>query len=123
MTKIRVVEDNPLNMEFVLEILKSQGFDADGTKDGEEAIQKAEKGVYDLIIMDIGLPGIDGVEATKIIKSKPKYKFVHVVALTAFAIKGDRERFLKAGFDAYASKPIDVPAFMKILEKYRGRRV
>lgn len=123
MTKILVVEDTPLNMEFLLEILKSQGFDVDGVKDGEEAIQKAQKEVYDLILMDIALPGKDGVETMKIIKSMPGYKSVPVVALTAFAMTGDRERLLKAGFDAYASKPIDVPALMKILDKYRGSRV
>lgn len=123
MTKILVVEDIPLNMEFLLEILKLQGFEVDGAKDGEEAIQKAKKRVYDLIIMDIALPGIDGIETMKIIKSMPGCKSVPVVALTAFAMAGDRERFLNAGFNAYASKPIDVPAFMKILDKYRGRRV
>jgi len=121
MTKILVVEDNLLNMEFMLEILKSQGFDVDGAIDGEEAIHKAEKVVYDLIIMDIALPGIDGMEVTRIIKTMPGYKSVPVIALTAFAMTGDRERFLKAGFDEYASKPVDVPSFMKILEKYRGR--
>lgn len=123
MTKILVVEDNPLNMEFLLEILKSQGIDVDGANDGNEAIQKAENGFYDIIIMDIALPGIDGVETMKIIKSMPGYKSVPAVALTAFAMAGDRERFLKAGFDAYAAKPIDVPALMKILEKFRGSRV
>ncbi len=122
MANVLVVEDNPLNRELVLEILNSQGFSADEAKDGEEAIQKAEKNAYDLIIMDIGLPGMDGVEVTKIIKSKPKYKFVPVVALTAFAMKGDKEKFLKSGFDAYASKPINVSEFVEILKKYKDWR-
>lgn len=122
MVNVLVVEDNPLNRELVLEILNSQGFSADEAKDGEEAIQKAEKNVYDLIIMDIGLPGMDGVEVTKIIKSKPKYKFVPVVALTAFAMKGDKEKFLKSGFDSYASKPINVSEFVEILKKYKDWR-
>jgi len=121
--KILVVEDNPLNMEFLIEILKSQGFDVDGANDGDEAIRKAQKEVYYLIIMDIALPGKDGVETMKIIKNLPGYKSVPVVALTAFAMAGDRERFLKAGFDEYSSKPIDVTELMKILEKYRGSRV
>lgn len=119
MTKVLVVEDNPLNMELVVEILNSHGFVADEAKDGEEAVRKAEKEVYDLIIMDIGLPGMDGVEVTKIIRSKPGYKFKPVIALTAFAMKGDKERLLKAGFDAYVSKPINVAELVKILEKYR----
>lgn len=119
MTKVLVVEDNPLNMELVVEILNSQGFAVDGAKDGEEAIRKAGKEVYDLIIMDIMLPGMDGVEATKIIRSKPKYEKTPVIALTAFAMKGDRERFIKTGFDDYVAKPIDVVEFVKIIEKYR----
>lgn len=114
-----MVEDNPLNMELVVEILNSHGFVADEAKDGEEAVRKTEKEVYDLIIMDIGLPGMDGVEATKIIRSKHGYKFKPVIALTAFAMKGDQERFLKAGFDAYVSKPVNVAELVKILEKYR----
>ena len=118
MTKVLVVEDNPLNMELVVEILNSQGFVVDGAKDGEEAIQKAGKEVYDLIIMDIGLPGMNGVEATKIIRSKPGYKSKPVIALTAFAMKGDRERLLKDGFDAYVPKPIDLAEFVKVIDKY-----
>jgi CheY-like chemotaxis protein len=119
MKKVLVVEDNPLNMELVVEILNSQGFVVDGAKDGEEAIRKSGKEVYDLILMDIGLPGMDGAEATKIIRSKPDYKFTPVIALTAYAMKGDRERLLKAGFEAYVSKPIDVAEFVKVLKKYR----
>ncbi len=117
--KVLVVEDNPLNMELVTELLNAQGFITDWAKDGEEAVQKAEKEVYDLIVMDIGLPGIDGVEAAKRIRNKSRNKFVPVIALTAFAMKGDRERFIKGGFDAYLSKPINVPEFMKIIEKYK----
>ncbi|MFA4935114.1 MAG: response regulator [Candidatus Methanoperedens sp.] len=117
--KVLVVEDNPLNMELVTELLNAQGFITDGAKDGEEAVQKAEKDVYDLIVMDIGLPCIDGVEATKRIRTKSRNKFVPVIALTAFAMKGDRDRFIKSGFDAYLSKPINVPEFMKVIGKYK----
>lgn len=119
MAKVLVVEDNPLNMELVVEMLRLQGFIVDEAKDGAEAVRKTEKEVYDLIIMDIGLPDTDGVEVTKLIRSMPDYKFKPVIALTAFAMKGDEERFLKAGFDAYVSKPINVTEFVKIIEKYR----
>lgn len=119
MAKVLVVEDNPLNMELVVEILRSQGFDVGEAKDGAEARRKAEKEVYDLIIMDIGLPDMDGVEVAKLIRSLPEYKFKPVVALTAFAMKGDKERFLKEGFDAYVSKPLNVAEFAKLMEKYR----
>lgn len=119
MKKVLVVEDNTLNIELVLEILNAMGLTAHGAKDGKEAIRKAEKEIYDLIIMDIELPGMDGIEATKIIKSKPGYKNVPAIALTAYAMKGDRERFLSAGFDDYIPKPIDVSEFTKRLEKYK----
>lgn len=119
MVKVLVVEDNPLNMELILEILQSQGFVVDTVDDGEKAIKVTEKNSYDLILMDIALPGIDGVEATRIIKRKPGYKDVPVVALTAFAMAGDRERLLNEGFNDYISKPLDIQDFIKKMDKYR----
>jgi two-component system cell cycle response regulator DivK len=116
MTKVLVVEDNPLNMELVVEILNARGFRASEAIDGENALKKMETEDYDLVLMDIELPGLDGVEITKIIKEK--YKKVPVIALTSYAMKGDRERFLAAGFDEYLSKPLDIKAFLKRLEKY-----
>ncbi|HWR26741.1 MAG TPA: response regulator [candidate division Zixibacteria bacterium] len=111
-----MVEDNPLNMELVCEILLAQGFTVHTSIDGEEAIRKIEKAVYDLILMDIELPGMDGIETTKIIKAKDKN--MCVIALTSYAMKGDRERFLTAGFDDYISKPLDVSEFLKKLEEH-----
>jgi len=116
MTKILVVEDNPINMELVIELLSTKGFIVNTAIDGEEAIRKTEKEVYDLILMDIELPGKDGVEVTKIIKAK--YKNISVIALTSYAMKGDKERFLSAGFDDYIPKPLDISEFLKKLEKY-----
>jgi two-component system cell cycle response regulator DivK len=117
MMKVLVVEDNPLNMELVLEILNTNDYTSDKATDGNEAVRKAENKAYDLILMDIELPGMDGVEAAKIIKSK--HKNVPVIALTSYAMKGDRERFLAAGFDDHISKPLDLTEFHKKLEKYR----
>jgi CheY-like chemotaxis protein len=120
--KVLVVDDDSLGMELVLEILlNANGFITEGAENGAEAIKKTEKEVYDLIIMDIALPGMDGVEVTKIIKSKPQHKDVPVIALTAYAMKGDKERFIEAGFDDYISKPMDLAEFMKKIEKYRMR--
>lgn len=116
MTTILVVEDNPLNMELVMEILSSQGMTVHPATDGEEALKRIENQVYDLILMDIELPGMDGIELTKIIKKK--YKKIPVIALTSYAMKGDRERFMKAGFDDYISKPLDLYEFLKKLEKF-----
>ena len=117
MTKVLVVEDNHLNMELVIEILGGLGFIAHEAINGEEAVKKADAETYDLIIMDIEIPILDGVEAAKTIRKK--HKNIHIIALTSYAMKGDRERFLAAGFDEYISKPIDVTDFLKRLEKYR----
>lgn len=117
MTKILVVEDDPINMRLMSEILRSIGITADEAENGEEAIKKTEKEIYDIILMDIGLPGMDGIKTMKMIKSKPDYKDARVIALTAFAMKGDKERFLAEGFNDYVSKPINVPEFMEKLEK------
>jgi CheY-like chemotaxis protein len=119
MTKVLVVEDDPLNMELVCEILGSMGFTVHEASSGKEAIEKAGKESYDLIVMDIMMPGMDGIEAARIIKSKPGYEKTPVIALTAYAMKGDRERFIEAGFDDYVPKPIDVPDFLERVEKYR----
>lgn len=117
MTKVLVVEDNPLNMELVIEILVARGFTVHEAINGEDAIKKAEAEKYDLILMDIELPGIDGVEVTKILKAKSKN--TPVVALTSYAMKGDRDRFLSAGFDEYLPKPLDITDFLNRLEKYK----
>ena len=117
MVKVLVVEDNPLNMELVMEILLAQGFTVNEAINGEDAIRKAEVENYDLILMDIELPGIDGVEVTKILKAKNKK--TPVIALTSYAMKGDRDRFLAAGFDEYLPKPLDITDFLNRLDKYK----
>ncbi|MFA4935113.1 MAG: response regulator [Candidatus Methanoperedens sp.] len=114
-----MVEDDPINMELVLEIIKSVGFRVDAAVNGEEAVRKTEKEAYDLILMDIMLPGMDGIETTRIIKSKPGYKNTPVIALTAYAMKGDREKLLEKGFEDYVPKPLNVPELIEKLNKYR----
>lgn len=122
MTKVLVVEDTPSNRELMLEILDGEGFTAHGAEDGAEAIKMTENELYDLILMDLKLPGTDGIEVTRAIKSNCAYKDVPVVALTAHAMKGDKERILNEGcFDDYMSKPIDMPEFIERMEKYRTK--
>ena len=113
--KALIVEDNPINMELVMEILTANGISVDEAVNGEEAIEMVEKETYDLVLMDIELPGMDGVDATKIIKSR--HKNLPILALTSYAMKGDRERFIAAGFDDYISKPIDVDDFIDKINK------
>jgi len=119
MTKALVVEDNPLNRELIFELVTECGFTVDTAVNGEEAVKKAQNEVYDLLIMDIELPGMDGVAATKKIRSKPDYEKTPAIALTSFAMHGDRERFLAEGFNEYVAKPINVDEFEKLLKKYK----
>ena len=117
MTKVLVVEDNSFNMELIFELLNTIGFTYDGAIDGEKALEKCKQEVYDLILMDIELPGMSGVETTKIIKKIPGYKDIPVIALTAYAMKGDMERLVSECFDDYLSKPIDFNKFRDMLQK------
>lgn len=119
MTKALVVEDNPLNRELIFELVTECGFTVETAVNGEEAVNKAQNEVYDLIIMDIELPGMDGVAATRLIRSKPDHEKIPVIALTSFAMHGDRERFLEEGFNEYVAKPINVDDFEELLKKYR----
>ena len=119
MTSVLVVEDNPLNMELVFEILENQDFTPVGVVNGADAIAKTQKEVFDLILMDIGLPDMNGIEVTKIIKSRTSYKDVPVIALTSFAMKEDVEIIMAEGFNEYMQKPIEVTDFVQRLEKYR----
>jgi CheY-like chemotaxis protein len=117
MRKVLIVEDDPINMKLVVEILNSLDFLVVQTAtNGHEAIKMTENDLYDLILMDIGLPGIDGIETARRIKDKPGYHKTPIIALTAFAMKGDRERFLEGGFDHYLSKPINVNAFINLIK-------
>lgn len=100
------VEDNPQNMRLVRKFLRMGGYTLIEAETGEEGIKKATSEIPGIILMDINLPDIDGVEATKQLKAMPQTAHIPVIALTANAMHGDRERFLEAGCDDYLSKPI-----------------
>lgn len=118
MKKALVVEDNPLNRELIYELVTECGFTVDTAVNGEEAVKKAHNEVYDLIIMDIELTGMDGITATKKIRDKPDNEKTPVIAVTSYAMRGDRERFLAEGFNEYVAKPINVDDFEELLKKY-----
>jgi two-component system sensor histidine kinase/response regulator len=120
MKKVLVVEDDDINMQLVCEILNAKGFKTEAASDGLEAIRMTENKLYDFILMDIELPGIDGIEATRIIKNNIKYKDVPIIALTAYAMRGDKARIIDAGLDDYISKPLDVSDFINRIERYRN---
>ena len=116
MTKVLVVEDCPFNMELIFELLKSLKFTYDGVIDGEKALEKCKQEIYDLILMDIKLPDINGFELTKIIKNNPNYNEVPVIALTAYAMLGEMERLISECFDGYLQKPFDFNEFFDMLK-------
>jgi two-component system cell cycle response regulator DivK len=119
--RILVVEDNPMNMELTVDLLKLQGYEVLSAQTGQEALAIVDCEHLDLVLMDVGLPGMDGLAVTKIMKENPKTKHVPVVALTAHAMKGDEERMLNHGCAGYIAKPIDTREFPKAVEKFLGK--
>lgn len=107
MTKILIVEDNEMNRELLERRLRRSGFEVGTAADGQEGIDRAREGTYALILMDMSLPVLDGWEATRRLKSDPSTASIPVIALTAHAMDGDRQRSLDSGCDDYDTKPID----------------
>ena len=117
MPKILYVEDNEDNVYMLTRRLTQQGFEVVVAGDGEQGVAMAASEVPDLILMDLGLPVLDGWEATRRLKSAPETKAIPVIALTAHAMDGDREKALAAGCDDYDTKPVNLP---RLLEKIRA---
>jgi two-component system cell cycle response regulator DivK len=121
MTKtVLVVEDNELNMKLFHDLLEASGYDTIQTRNGLEAIELARKHRPDLILMDIQLPEVSGLEVTKWIKEDDDLRLIPVIAVTAFAMKGDEERIRQGGCEAYLSKPISVTKFIETVKSYLG---
>lgn len=118
--RILVVEDNKDNMTLIVDVLSSFDYDVLQAVDGEMGLELAQQEKPDLILMDLSLPRMDGWTATKHLKSDTKLRSIPVIALTAHAMIGDKERALEAGCDDYLSKPIDLPELAKKLMKYLG---
>ena len=108
---ILVVEDNERNLKLLRDVLEYAGYDVRAARTGEDGIALAVKEPPDLVLMDLQLPGIDGTEALRRLRKNPRTADIPVVAVTAQAMKQDRERVLEAGFNGYVSKPISVRAF------------
>jgi two-component system, cell cycle response regulator DivK len=121
--KILIVEDNEDNRELAVKVLRNKGFETVTAVDGEEAIEKAVSEKPDLILLDISLPKLDGYEVAKRLKSMEEFKEIPIVAFTAHAMKGDREKVIAAGFEGYISKPINIREFPDQVKLYiRGKR-
>ncbi|MBF0342626.1 MAG: response regulator [Nitrospirae bacterium] len=110
--KILVIEDNPLNMKLASDVLRREGYAVLQATDADHGINIAIQEQPDLILMDIQLPGMDGLTATRFLKGSENTKHIKIIALTAFAMKGDEERMIEAGCNAYVSKPIRYKEFI-----------
>jgi two-component system, cell cycle response regulator DivK len=112
MARVLVVEDNPANMTLATFLLQSAGHSVLSAKDAESGLALARVEQPDLVLMDIQLPGMDGLQATALLKSDPSTRSIPVIALTALAMKGDEQRILAAGCDAYIAKPLAYKEFL-----------
>lgn len=119
---VLIVEDNPRNLKLVRDLLAFAGYRTLDASNGEDGVALARAHRPDLVLMDVQLPGIDGVEALARVRADPEIADLRVVALTAFAMKDDRERFLAAGFDGYLEKPLSVRDFPAQIEAILARR-
>ncbi len=118
--KILVIEDTPVNMELVTDLLEVAGYQIIQAEIAETGIEMARAEAPDLILMDIGLPGMDGLTATGILKQDQLTKDIPIIALTSHAMKDDEERIMAAGCDGYITKPIDTREFPKTVAGFIG---
>ena len=118
--KVLIVEDNELNMKLFRDLLEAHGYHVVGTRNGVEALDLARTHRPDLILMDIQLPQVSGLEVTKWIKEDDELRSLPIIAVTAFAMKGDEERIRQGGCEAYISKPISVAKFLETVRSYLG---
>jgi two-component system, cell cycle response regulator DivK len=116
MAKILLVEDNEMNRDMLSRRLERRGYEVVIAVDGGEGVALARSAAPDLILMDMSLPVIDGWEATRQLKASPEMKGVPIIALTAHAMSGDREKALEAGCDDYDTKPIELPRLLTKIE-------
>jgi two-component system cell cycle response regulator DivK len=116
--RILVVEDNERNMKLFCDLLQASGYHTLEATTGESAVELALEHGPDLVLMDIPLPDIDGVDALGRLRADERSATLPVLALTAQAMEGDRERFLAAGFDGYLSKPVDIAEFVTTVKRY-----
>jgi two-component system cell cycle response regulator DivK len=116
--KVLIVEDNPLNLKLLRDILEYHGYLLLTTGRGEEALNIAREHRPDLILMDVQLPDITGMEATRRLKADEHLRGIPIIAVTAFAMSGDREMILGSGCDEYVAKPLNVLEFLELVERY-----
>ena len=115
---VLIVEDNELNMKLFHDLLEAHGYNTVATRNGIEALDLARKHRPDLILMDIQLPEVSGLQVTQWIKEDDDLRMIPIIAVTAFAMKGDEEKMRDGGCEAYIAKPISVASFMRTVERF-----
>jgi len=116
--RVLIVDDNPTNLKLVAYLVKAQGYDVETAGDADAAVASIATKRPRLILMDLQLPGIDGLELTRRLKSDPATRDIKIVAVTAYAMKGDQEKALEAGCDDYVTKPIDTRALPQVIARH-----
>lgn len=117
--RILVVEDNHVNQKVVTAVLRKRGFSIELANDGQEALQKLEtSGAFDLVLMDVQMPVLDGLEATRLIRKEPRWNSLPIVAMTAHAMNGDKERCMEAGMNGYISKPVHPSLLLSTVDEF-----
>jgi CheY-like chemotaxis protein len=116
--KILVVEDNEKNRTLIRDVLEYHGYEVRTAADGASGIAAAKEFLPDVMLMDIQMPVMDGLTAARLIRDDPAMKNIRLIALTSFAMRGDRERMLEAGFDDYIAKPIDTRKLPELVRRY-----
>lgn len=119
---VLIVEDNELNMKLFHDLLQFRGFNVLQAGNAEKGVELARQHRPDLIVMDVQLPGMSGLDATKLIKDDADLKAIPIIAVTAFAMKGDEDRIRDAGCNGYISKPVTAIDFLKTIESHLNRQ-
>ncbi len=118
--RILIVDDNPTNLKLVAYLVRANGYDVETAADAEQAVAAIAANRPALILMDLQLPGVDGLELTRRLKADPTTRDIKIVAVTAYAMKGDQEKAIAAGCDAYVTKPIDTRGLPALIASQLG---
>jgi CheY-like chemotaxis protein len=116
--RVLIVDDNPTNLKLVTFLVKASGYDVDTAQDADSAIAAIAANPPKLILMDLQLPGVDGLELTRRLKADPATRAIKIIAVTAYAMKGDQEKAMAAGCDDYVTKPVDTRALPQLIAKH-----
>jgi CheY-like chemotaxis protein len=122
MKTVLIAEDNPINRELLRELLEIRGYTVEEACDGQEAVAMVEQAPPDILLLDIGMPLLDGFGVVRKLRENPRFTSLPVVAVTAYAMQGDREKILDSGFDGYLSKPVNSSSLAAELDRLLTKR-